>query len=487
MRYDEPQVSKIEPGWFNTGAIINKITIRDVRGESKIDEIEPGAFNDCTFGKMTELVIRRTKVTVLKRGVFKGAASLRKISLEENDFMHSIEEYTLDPLYQLEEMKITEQVQFTNLLNLTGTTQLRHLHTLMLRFNYFGSSIDAETFTGCPRVETLNLSNSRIQALGIGSFDHMAETIKVLDLRNNLLHYLPANLLAMMQPNMQISVSDNLWKCDCSSVELKSWIVNSSLIFVQPLMCESPPWDQGKEITEVDLSICESLTSPTEMINTTETSVTVRSTTEQSPFLDRLDCSNEKYSAGYLYLERVYQYFSVKQESMGKVSVEIRAPDATLSMVVINDKDEAECRYDINRQMTFDNLDTESAHVFCLVKKNSFATSPRNCYPFHFDDPQLSIWGHDEIIIALVCSIVLSLVAGVLCGWLLSWRYQRIFKAKESLKYQSSARSTSKAATEIEDFNSSITSDYPAGRYGPKHLRYKRFAFMNMAPIYSFF
>lgn len=429
---------------------------------------------------MTELVIRRTKVTVLKKGTFEGANSLKKISFEENDLMQHIEEYTLDPLYQLEEMTMMQQPRFENLLSLTGTTQLKQLRTLTLSFNNFNSSINADTFKGCSRVEILNLSNSAIQTIGIGSFEHMVETIQFLDLSNNQLKHLPTNLLANLirRPNMKINLSDNLWSCDCDSLELQSWFIdNSSLIFDYPLMCDMP--DQGREITDVDLSMCESSsTTSTDSetgditTNTRTTPVTTASTPPHPPFLERLDCLNEKYSSGQLYLEKVYQYFSVKQVEMGKVSVEIGSPDDTLSMVVINDKDEAECRYEINRQMTFDKMDPNAAHLFCLIKKNSYATSPRNCYPFHFDDT-LSIWGHDEIIIALVCSIVLSLVAGILCGWLLSWRYQRIFKAKKIPPYQSSARSTSKTATEIEDFDLSITSDYRAGRYGPnsKHLR----------------
>lgn len=72
MRYDEPAVAKIGPGWFKTSAIINKVTIRDVQHNGTITDILPGAFNDCTFRKMTELVIRRTIVTVLRRGVFEG-------------------------------------------------------------------------------------------------------------------------------------------------------------------------------------------------------------------------------------------------------------------------------------------------------------------------------------------------------------------------------------------------------------------------------
>lgn len=381
--------------------------------------------------------------------------------------MQLVEEHTLDPLYQLEEIRMTHQTRFGNLLNFTGTSQLNQLRVLTLSSNSFGASLNAETFRGCTSVETINLSNSSIQTIGNGTFDHMIETLTFLDLSNNHLTHLPADLLQhFVRPEMQISLSNNFWQCDCGAVQLQSWYVqNSELVSDCPLMCDAVRTEQLKVITEVDLSMCEWNLPTTAPTDTTKTSETTPSLPTPYPLLERLDCWNEKYSTGHLYLQKVYQYFSVKQVEMGKVIVEITAPDSGLSMVVINDKDEAECRYDINRQMTFDHLDPHSAHIFCLMQKTSHGTSPRNCYPFIFEDAH-SVWGHDDIIIILVCSIVLSLVVGLLTGWLLSYRFHRLFKAKESLQYQSSARSTSKTATEIEDFHSSITSDYLAGKYG---------------------
>lgn len=461
-------MSKIGPGWFKSNETIYKITIRDAKdanNRSSITDIEPGAFDDCTFREMTELVIRRTDVTVLKRGVFKGAHNLKKITLEENNILRLVEENTLDPLYQLEEVKIKLQKGLEDLLNVTGTTQLKQLRTLTLSFNNFSTSITAETFKGCTHVETLILSNSSIQTIGFGSFDPMAATIQFLDLTNNQLKHLPTNLLTnLIRPGVQIDLSDNLWNCDCDALQLQLWVNESSQIFNYPLVCDMPAWEKNREITEVDLvSIC----APDSTTSTQSLDIT---TNPNMPFVERLNCIDENYASGYLYLEKVYQYFTVKQIGIGKVSVEISSPDATLSMVVINDKDDAQCRYDLHRQMFFENLDPNSVHQFCLIKKESYSTSPKNCYPFHFENTS-SIWSHDEIIIALVCSIVLSLVVGILGGWLLNWHYQRVFKAKESLEYNSSPRSSSKTGTEIEDFNSSVTSDYIAGRYGSKSLR----------------
>ncbi|KAJ6642362.1 Leucine-rich repeat-containing protein 4C [Pseudolycoriella hygida] len=469
LRYDEPRTSKIGPGWFKVNATINKITIRDDQYFPVIAEIEPGAFDDCTFRKMTELVIRRTNITILKRGMFEGANSLKKLTFEQNIAMQEAEENVLDPLYQLEEMIMTQQPQFENSMNLTGAARLNRLCSLSLTLNNFSSSINANTFKGCVHVQTLRLASSSIQTIGDGSFDHMMETIMLLDLSNNQLKHLSPDLLAnLIKPNMKIYFQSNLLDCGCDSLELQLWLANiPSSTFNSSMVCHMP--EQGTQLTDVDLSFCAPITSPAHPTYTSE-----KTTEQMTSILDRVNCVNEKQSSGQLYLEKIYQYFSVKQVEMGKVSVDISSPDATLSMVAINDNNEAVCRYDIYRQMTFDNLDQTSAHTFCLIKKDSYTTSPKNCFSFRFQDTR-SIWGHDEIIIALVCTMVLSLIVGVLCGWLLSCRYQRFFKAKESVKYQSSERSTSRTVTEIEDFSSSITSDYRSGKYalddGSKRLR----------------
>lgn len=452
---------------MKTSAIIRKITLEDDGAvDGKITDIEPGAFNDCTFRGLTELVIRSTKVSILRKGVFEGASSLKKLVMQGNEFMRTIEPSTLDPLYQLEEIWMVKQPEFGDLVNLTGYTHLKNVRTLKLNSNNFTTSIVAETFKGCTSVESMNLSDSSIETIGIGTFDHMAETIRMLDLRENKLKHLPSKLLTpMLRPDVQIFLSNNLWHCDCDALELQTWSTHYLGVIADcPLLCDMPPSEKMSYMSEVDLGSCED--ASTEMTESTVEN-TYSTTSSQPPsYTESLECcSNDKYASGSLNLGIVYQYFTVKQVEMGAVLVEISAPDLSLSMVVISDKDHRQCRFDVTRQMTFDKLDPNAAHLFCLIRKTSDATSPLNCYPFHFDDTK-SIWSHDEIIIALICSIVLSLVVGLLCGWLLSCRYQRVFKAKEPLQYRVSARSTSKTATEIEDFNSSITSDYFTGRYG---------------------
>lgn len=434
---------------------------------------------------MRELEIRATAVSILKRGVFEGVSSLKILRLTNNTAMQVIEESALEPLYQLEDLRIISDNHFENVINVTGTTQLKYLHTLKLTANNFGTTINAETFKGCINVVTLDLSNSLIQTIGIGSFDHMIETIQYLDLRKNQLTYLPSNLLEnMIKPNMEFYLSLNLWNCECDYLQLQWWDVsNTSSIIDSPLMCETP--ENDTEIANADRSICEPIPSETTLTPTTTPDPTTEDPTPENttptlkpPNVDRVNCMYDKY----LYLEKVYQYFDVKQLEMGKVSVETNYFDQSLSMVLVNDNEEAQCRYDLNKQMIFDNLNPNSVHIFCLVKKNSYTTSPKNCVAFNFTET-LSIWGHDEIIIALVCSIVLSLIVGVLIGWLLSCRYNRFFKAKESLQYKSS---TTSRKTVSEDLS---ISDYNGGKFsldGGTNLRWFNAYTLNMLISYLF-
>lgn len=472
MRYDDPQCTKISPGWLSTDTFINKITI----SRGTVIEIEPDAFNNCTLRRLTELVIERTQITCLRTGVFEGANNLKTLTLEGNEDLQLIEKYTFDSLYQLEEVRMVEHPKLGSLQNFTGISQFNLLRTLTLSSNNFGESINAGTFKGCSQVEALNLANSSIKVIPPGTFNPMINTLRFLDLSNNQIKHLPGELFRIGQ-SAQIFLANIPWVCDCSSLELQMWYKNSSdLIVDAPLYCDMPPLEHGKEVLDVDLSNCDDYTSvappPPERpsttantLDTTQTTVAVSTSAPPSSFTHPLECSNDKYALGYLYLEKVYQYFSVTKVGTGKVSVEISSPDSSLSMIVTNNKDEACCRYNINRQMTFDGLDESAVYVFCLIKKTSSGTSPKNCLPFHFESTT-SIWGHDEVIIALVCSIVLSLIVGILCGWLLSCKYKRTFKRRESLQYQSSGRSPSKTVTEFEDFGSYVAPDYFAGKYG---------------------
>lgn len=414
----------LRKGWFVNNAIIKKITIRDV---GSIVEIEPGAFDDCTFRLVWRLELRGTAVAVLMKGALAGLNNLRILSLYGNNEMNKIEENALEGLFQLEEFIMEDQKRLSDLGNITGKIKWKYLHSLTLTKNSFGSTIKKPTFKGCTWVKRLNLSNSEIEAIGLYSFEPMEETIEVLDLRNNRLKSLPSRLIEnLIRPNVQLYLSDNLWDCGCAAYELQGYdINNSNLIVDSPLYCETPAIEQGNQMRNVSINDCFSTpaTNPYE------------SSTANSEFpgnLDHLSCFDQNdYYQSDIAVETEYQYFTVTQEAAGKASIEINYPDSSLALVLINDHDfKARCQYNLRRRMVFDSLNTNAGHLFCLIKKSSHATSPRNCIPFHFNETKF-IWSRDRIVITLVCSFVLATVMGIIIGCVLICRYRRAVKSKD--------------------------------------------------------
>lgn len=424
----------MSPGWFVSNANITTITFRD-----KLAAIEPNAFDDCTFRSVLHMELRGTSVAVLKNGAFAGLNKLKTLSLYGNLQMAVIEGKALEGLYQLEEFVMEEHRQFTDLKNVTGEFELNYLHSLKLSKNSFQSIIKKPTFKGCNRVKLLNLSNSEIDAIGPDSFEPMDKTLEVLDLSNNRLKHLPNRLLEnMIRPNVQFYLSHNLWNCNCESTELQGYdLKNCSLIVDGPLTCETPV--NGTQMRDVPLFDCFTTT-------TSFTPIMEQSTTKPPPNYEHFKCvdQTDSYQSTYIAVETEYQFFNIKQEGIGKVSIEINYPDASLALVFINDHDyETKCQYELKRKMFFDSLNTKAGHLFCLIKKSSYNTSPRNCLPFHFNDTSFT-WDRDRVIITLVCSFALAILIGVIIGWLLICRYRRAFKSKEVLIHESSRNSKTK-------------------------------------------
>lgn len=423
-------MTTLSTGWFVNNAIIRKITIRDA---GTIVEIEQGAFDDCTFRFVGSLEIRGTAMTALKKGALAGLNNLKTLALYSNNEMKEIEENALEGLFQLEEFIMEEQKQLTNLDNVTGKIEWKYLRSLQLSKNSFGPSIKKPTFKGCKRLQNLNLSNSEIEVIGPNSFEPMEESLKILDLSNNRLKTLPSGLLEnLIRPGAQFYLSNNLWDCSCANLELQGYDINNcSLIIDSPLICETPETEKGNPMKGVSFPIC--IISPT--IPSPTDSSTPITAPPGSIGLDHLTCfdQNDSYYSN-IAVETEYQFFNIKQEEAGVVTIEINYPDTSLALIHINDHDyKARCMYDLKRKMTFDFLNTNAGHFFCLMKKSSYTTSPRNCLPFHFGETNF-IWRRDRVVITLACSFALATVIGVLTGWLLICRYRRTVKSKALLR-----------------------------------------------------
>ncbi|KAG4070015.1 hypothetical protein HA402_013675 [Bradysia odoriphaga] len=412
------KVTTLRPGWFVHNGNITRITIRDV---GSITEIEPGAFEDCTFRNVRSFELRGTAITYLEKGALAGLNNLKSLSLYTNNEMKGMEENALLGLYQLEEFTMEEQKLFSDLTNVTQKIEWKYLQSLNLSRNSFGLTILSPIFEGCARVKKLILSNSEIEAIGANTFEPMEHTIEILDLSNNRLKHLPSGLLGnLIRPDVKLYLYRNFWDCSCASKELQWYEINHpDLIADSPLICESPLSVHGKCMKNVSIQ-CYTTTYPYEP--TTDSWAPDKN-------LNYLSCSDQSGpNQPSIAVEMEFQFFKIKQEGDDKIVVETNYPDSSLALVYVNDHDyHAKCQYNLKQKMEFDSLNSKAGYLFCLMKKTSYATSPRNCLPFHFETK--FIWGRDRILVTLVCSFALAIALGVIVGCLFICRYRRVSRA----------------------------------------------------------
>lgn len=392
-----------------------------------ITDIEPGAFQDRTFRQVWDLEIRGTAITCLQRGALAGLNVLKSLSLYANHYLKEIQEDALLG-FNLDQFTMEEQKQFSDLANVTQKIEWKYLRSLNLSKNSFKQTIRAPIFKGCSGVKQLILSYSEIEAIGVNAFEPMEGGIEILDLSNNRLKRLPSGLLTkLIRPSVQLYLSNNLWDCSCTAdaKELQEYEINNpGLIIDCPLICESPPTERGKAVKNVPMECFSSSSSST----TTTTTTTYEPTEFPDKKLNYLSCPDHTGHQPDIALETEFQFFKITQEGGEKIIVEMNYPDSSLALVYVNDYDyHAGCQYNLKRRMEFKSVNSKAGYLFCLIKKSSYETSPRNCLPFHFHT-EFS-WSRDRILITLICSFALAIGLGLLVGGLFVCRYRRASRA----------------------------------------------------------
>jgi len=86
-----------------------------------------------------------------------------------------------------------------------GSEQLPKLESVTIRYTL--ENLTRNSFTGLTNIKNLVLSDCRIESIGAGTFDPISETIKYLNLDDNLFTTLPAGLFNLMLPLNIVTIS----------------------------------------------------------------------------------------------------------------------------------------------------------------------------------------------------------------------------------------------------------------------------------------
>ncbi|XP_067890465.1 SLIT and NTRK-like protein 6 [Heterodontus francisci] len=159
----------------------------------------------------------------------------------------------------------------------TGLSSLKRLH---INGNYL-EVLREGTFRGLDNLEFLQADNNLIHVIEPGAFSKL-HRLKVLILNDNAIPFLPTNifrfvplthldlrgnhldslpyvgLLEHIGRIMELQLEDNLWKCDCDSLPLRSWLENMPpQSDIGNVVCVHPFRLKGKVLTKTPITeIC---------------------------------------------------------------------------------------------------------------------------------------------------------------------------------------------------------------------------------------
>ncbi|XP_051888594.1 leucine-rich repeat-containing protein 70-like [Pristis pectinata] len=98
----------------------------------------------------------------------------------------------------------------------------------------------------------LQLDHNNISFIESDAFEGMAKTLKVLRLANNHLTNLFPEVLMPLGSLVHLMVNGNPWECNCNMLNLRNWLLSSSLRL--NIRCQSPSQLHGKSLYYVRIS-----------------------------------------------------------------------------------------------------------------------------------------------------------------------------------------------------------------------------------------
>uniref|UniRef100_A0A4W3JUK5 Leucine rich repeat containing 70 n=1 Tax=Callorhinchus milii TaxID=7868 RepID=A0A4W3JUK5_CALMI len=183
---------------------------------NQIQHFHPGTFKGLT--KLHYLYLQHNQIISIPGGLFSDLTAIRYLHLEQNH------------------LGILGSEAFANMPNL----HTLHLGNLLTR-------IPSHTFGGLKHVKRLALSKNPIDQV----HPFMAATLKILHLANNHLSSLRAEVLRPLASLAHLLVSGNPWECNCQLLDLRGWLLSSSLIV--SIRCQSPLELCGKALQNINV------------------------------------------------------------------------------------------------------------------------------------------------------------------------------------------------------------------------------------------
>lgn len=422
-----------------------------------IKDIEVGAFDFEIFHKTKKVTFMDFEISYFKEGMFVGLNSVTEFSLRNFPFIKS-DKNPLEPMRRtLGSLQIVNVKGKLDLFHITGngSSVFPYLEIVDLSYNVIEDMLSFTSFTGLKNVVSLFLISAGLTSLEKYTFLPMAQTLQLLNLKNNNLKTLPSGILDYLSHHaLQISLEGNSWECNCSLIHVNNFeekIVDSptcfgppelinELIFINteecittstilPITTKSSGEDSSQS-TDIETTV-----SPGTTITTTSTT-----TTQVPANLVGISCNSTpppevfRLSTEIFYMTKHDQLFRIAHISDGKVSVDVD-PNC-LDMVLlwftftpvanngyITASEDFDCLSSLKQSFSISNLSKNTSYTFCLVRGNETKISPFNCLGFFTPIEYVeNVWlskDHKTITLCIIFFVsFFCLMLGAFCAYL---------------------------------------------------------------------
>lgn len=221
-----------------------------------IEHIALGAFNTATFEKTESLEMSNVIIAQLNGDMFEGLSKIKNLKLSSTH----LQKITTDAFAKMQKLKQLEILGGSNIMmkNVTKGAIYSNLESLTLQGVDF---IPKESFTSCPKLKILNLSQSSLRQIEPGAFSG-ANKLLQLDLSGNVLGHLHSGTVddIAKKANAKINLTRNPWQCDCSLLPMQQLMKAKStmnkFLDVDNVRCIKstiPIWTYGSTVASVKL------------------------------------------------------------------------------------------------------------------------------------------------------------------------------------------------------------------------------------------
>ncbi|KAM9353680.1 trophoblast glycoprotein [Symphorus nematophorus] len=223
---------------------------------NNISRISVDSFPD-RLDQLTDLYLSGNELESVEEKVFDNLPKLVRLDLSNNNIQNISERAFL---YNNTLQVLNLSSSFHNHstmdepLSVLQNGNLRQLTVLDLSNNDL-VFLPADMFAGLPSLVNLSLQNSSIISIQNGTL--RVPPLRDLDLRDNSMKDLTPAAMAefSLKPGLRVHLSGNPWRCDCFLDDMLPWLKNSTqVVDAQNLTCMDPEGLRRQPLLQLDLS-----------------------------------------------------------------------------------------------------------------------------------------------------------------------------------------------------------------------------------------